>query len=165
MPVAVFSRFTALLALVALAGGLAGLIFPRRVAAVTGVRGALGLAAAVAAVAMTGSLVYSEYFLFEPCRLCWYQRIAMYPLVVVLFVAWRRRDRRVGGYAAPLAVVGGLISLVHLGNQWILTGTSCGAGPSCAVRYVTEFGFVTIPFMALSGFVAILGMLRVVRRA
>lgn len=164
MPVATFSRFAALLAFAALATGIVGLLRPRMLAGI-GFRNGVGLAALVAAAATAGSLLYSEYYLFEPCRLCWYQRIAMYPLVVILGIGWLRRDRSVVRYAIPPAVIGAGISVWHLANQWVLTGTTCDVGPSCSLRYVTEFGFVTIPFMALSGFVAIVGLLNAVRRA
>jgi len=163
VPVNTFSRFVALLALAAVTTGLIALVRPRTMAAL-GFRNGVGLAGLVAGAATAGSLIYSEYYLFEPCRLCWYQRIAMYPLVITLAIGWLGRDRAVVRYAVPPAVLGAGISIWHLANQWILTGASCDVGPSCAVRYVTEFGFITIPFMALSGFVAIIGLLYAVRR-
>jgi disulfide bond formation protein DsbB len=163
VPVATFSRFAALLALAALAAGGVALIRPKTFDGL-GFRNGVGLAGLVAAAATAGSLLYSEYYLFEPCRLCWYQRIAMYPLVVILLVGWIRNDRSVVRYAVPPAVVGAAISVWHLANQWVVTGTACDVGPSCSLRYVTEFGFVTIPFMALSGFIAIIGILNAVRK-
>jgi hypothetical protein len=163
VPVTTFSRFAALLALAALTAGVIALSRPKAYADV-GFRNGVGLAGLVALTATAGSLLYSEYYLFEPCRLCWYQRIAMYPLVLILATGWWRNDRTVLGYAIPPAVVGAGISVWHLANQWILTGNTCPVGPSCSVRYVTEFGFVTIPFMALSGFVAIIGLLYAVRK-
>jgi hypothetical protein len=162
VPVSTFSRFAALLAFAALAAGLIALLRPRAFADL-GFRSGVGLAALVATAATAGSLVYSEYYLFEPCRLCWYQRIAMYPLVLTLWIGWWKQDRSVVRYALPPAVIGTGISVWHLANQWVLTGTTCDVGPSCAIRYVTEFGFVTIPFMALSGFVAIVGLTLAVR--
>lgn len=162
MPVNTFSRFAALLALAALATGLIALARPRTMSAL-GFRNGVGLAALVAGVATAGSLIYSGYYLFEPCRLCWYQRIAMYPLVVTLAIGWLRSDRNVLRYAIAPAAIGAGISIWHLATQWIVTGATCDVGASCAIRYVTEFGFVTIPFMALSGFVAIVGLLYAVR--
>ncbi len=162
MPVTTFSRFVALLALAALAAGAIALLRPRAYAEL-GFRSGVGLAALVAGAATAGSLVYSEHYLFEPCRLCWYQRIAMYPLALILAIGWLRDDRAVIRYAVPPALIGAAISVWHLANQWILTSNACPVGPSCNVRYVTEFGFVTIPFMALSGFVAIVGLLYAVR--
>ncbi|HSJ28788.1 MAG TPA: disulfide bond formation protein B [Acidimicrobiia bacterium] len=162
MPVSTFSRFAALLAFAALAAGLIALFRPRTFSDL-GFRSGVGLAALVAGAATAGSLLYSEYYLFEPCRLCWYQRIAMYPLALTLAIGWWKQDRSVVRYAVAPAIIGAGISVWHLVNQWVLTGTTCDVGPSCAIRYVTEFGFVTIPFMALSGFVAIVGLTLAVR--
>ncbi|MEX1043071.1 MAG: disulfide bond formation protein B [Acidimicrobiia bacterium] len=163
MPVTTFSRFAALLALAALAAGLVGLLRPATFRDL-GFRNGVGLALLVATAATAGSLLYSEYFGFEPCQLCWYQRIAMYPLVIVLAVGWLHQDRTVVRYAVPPALIGAGISVWHLVNQWVLTDSACDVGASCAIRYVTEFGFVTIPFMALSGFIAIVGVLYSVRK-
>ena len=166
MPVTSFSRFTSILAVAALAAAVVGFARWRALSRSLGFRPALGLAALVAAGSTAGSLVYSEYFLFEPCRLCWYQRIAMYPLAVILGLAWLRRDRTVIRHATPLALAGAATSALHLFTQWVSIGSvACRAGPSCSIRYVTEFGFVTIPFMALAGFLAILAALRVARNA
>lgn len=162
MPVTTFSRFAALLALAGLAAGLVGLLRPATFRDL-GLRNGVGLAFLVAAAATAGSLLYSEHFGFEPCQLCWYQRIAMYPLVVVLGVGWWFQDRNIVRYAVPPALIGSGISIWHLVNQWVLTESACDVGASCAIRYVTEFGFVTIPFMALSGFIAIVGLLFSVR--
>lgn len=163
MPVQTFSRFVALLAFAALAIGVVALVRPSSLRQL-GFRNGVGLAGLVALTATTGSLVYSEYYMFEPCRLCWYQRIAMYPLVLALAIGWWKDDRAVVRYVVPPAVVGAGFSLWHLANQWLLTESTCDVGASCAIRYVTEFGFVTIPFMALGGFVAIAGLLLAVRK-
>lgn len=163
MPVQTFSRFVALLAFAALASGVIALARPSSFRQL-GFRNGVGLAGLVAATATAGSLLYSEYYLFEPCRLCWYQRIAMYPLVIALAIGWWKNDRAVVRYVVPPALVGAAISVWHLANQWVLTESTCELGASCAIRYVTEFGFVTIPFMALSGFVAIVGLLNAVRK-
>lgn len=164
MSVVFFSRFVSVLALVALAGGIYGLVRSRAIARTADVRSTLGIGALVAIVSMLGSLTYSEYFLFEPCHLCWYQRIAMYPLAFILSIAWWKSDRGIVRYGQTLAGIGAAISVYHLVTQWVLTSSSCGGGPSCSVRYVTEFGFVTIPFMALAGFVAIFASLQIVRQ-
>ncbi|MDH4116315.1 MAG: disulfide oxidoreductase [Acidimicrobiia bacterium] len=119
-------------------------------------------AAAVALVATTGSLIYSEVFGFEPCRLCWYQRIAMYPLAVILVIAALRKDSSVKFYALPLAVIGGCISVYHYLLQTFpgLTGsTACAVGVPCTAKYVNQFGFVSIPFMAAAGFLLIIALI------
>jgi disulfide bond formation protein DsbB len=119
-------------------------------------RSALGLSAAVAVVATAGSLWLSEGAHFQPCRLCWYQRIAMYPLAVVLVVAALRRDDSVRWYAIPLAVGGLAISSWHLGVEHLGLGEgACEIANPCSIRWVEHFGFVTIPFMAACGFLAI----------
>jgi disulfide bond formation protein DsbB len=116
----------------------------------------------VALVATLGSLYLSEVADFPPCRLCWYQRIAMYPLPVILGLAWWRRDDGVRWYAIPLAVIGGCISIYHvLVEQFpsIESGGICEADNPCTIRWVERFGFVTIPRMALAGFALIVGLL------
>ena len=118
----------------------------------------LWLAAAVAAVAMGGSLWFSESAGFVPCTLCWYQRIAMYPLAVLLTVAAIRHDQGVRLPAAILAAVGAAISILHLVEQWrphVDLGV-CDAWSPCSARWVTELGYLTIPAMALSAFAFIL---------
>jgi disulfide bond formation protein DsbB len=111
----------------------------------------------VAVVATAGSLIYSGVIHFEPCRLCWYQRIAMYPLSVVLLVGAIRREVVVRFYALPLALGGALISAWHYLTQTFpsLEGGSCDPSNPCSAKYVDVFDFVSIPFMAGSGFIVI----------
>lgn len=117
----------------------------------------LGGAWIVSTIATTGSLYLSEGMGLEPCELCWYQRIAMYPLVVVLGVALLRRDAAVWKTAIPLAAVGALVSAYHVGVQWMpaLEVMQCTGGTPCSLRYFVTFGFVTIPTMAGSAFLLI----------
>lgn len=113
----------------------------------------------VAGGAMLGSLYFSEYAHYTPCRLCWFQRIAMYPIAVVALVALVRRDRGSRWYMLPMAVVGAGISTWHYLVEWYpkLEGDSCGlVGPSCSDLWFRRFGFVSLAFMALCGFVAII---------
>lgn len=120
---------------------------------------ALWIAFLVAAVAMAGSLYFSESAHFAPCRLCWFQRIAMYPLAVILLVAALRRDRSARWYVVPVAAIGACISLYHYIIEWrpeLEVGSCAAFGPSCSDVYFREFGFVTLSFMALCGFVAII---------
>ena len=125
---------------------------------------ALALAWLVAAVCMFGSLYLSEVAHLTPCRLCWYQRIAMYPLVVLLGIAVVRADILVARrYFAPLAILGGLISLYHyqlerFPNQPTL---SCGLETPCSIPVVNLWGFASVPFMALAGFLLIATLLLV----
>ncbi|NNK91751.1 MAG: disulfide bond formation protein B [Acidimicrobiia bacterium] len=128
----------------------------------------LWLAAAVAVVSTLGSLYYSEIANFEPCRLCWYQRIAMYPLAVILPIAALRKDRGAWLYAAPLAAIGAVIAAYHYTIQrWpSLDSGGCSLDVPCSSAYVwrQEIGpftieGISIPFMALSGFLLILVLL------
>lgn len=114
---------------------------------------------AVAAVAMAGSLYFSESAGYVPCRLCWFQRIAMYPIAVVALVALLRRDRSARWYILPLAVTGVAISTYHVLIEWgwLNDSESCVLfGPSCADVWFESFGFVTLALMALAGFVSII---------
>lgn len=113
---------------------------------------------AVAAASTAGSLYYSEVADFVPCRYCWFQRIAMYPLVVVFGVAALRRDRSAAWTALPLAAIGLAISVYHYRLQLWPTGNSCSLVAPCSMRWVDEFGFVSIPFMAGAGFLALIGV-------
>jgi disulfide bond formation protein DsbB len=123
---------------------------------------AVWLALLVAATCMLGSLYFSEVADFVPCRLCWFQRIAMYPLSAVLLVGAIRRDRGVRWYVAPLAVVGAVIAGYHYLIEWrpeLDTG-ACGlTGPSCTAVWFREFGFISLALMSLVGFVTILTIL------
>lgn len=117
---------------------------------------ALPLAFLVAATATGGSLYYSEGAGFTPCELCWYQRIAMYPLAPILGIAALRRDPTVLWYALPLSVVGAVISVYHYQLQLFPgQGSSCDPSAPCTARWVEELGFISIPFMALAGFAAV----------
>jgi disulfide bond formation protein DsbB len=160
-------NLTALLAFVAAGGALlilvARLLATRLPVAATIGRAVLAVRApltfAVAAVAMTGSLYFSESAGYVPCRLCWFQRIAMYPIAVVALVALLRRDRAARWYILPLAVIGAAISTYHVLIEWgwLNDSEACALfGPSCADVWFEAFGFVTLALMALAGFVSII---------
>ena len=129
--------------------------------------GELWAAWVVATVATLGSLFFSEYSDFIPCRLCWYQRIAMYPLAALLLIAALRRDFRAGAlYALPFPVVGGMIAGWHIyvENNPEVEGSGCKIGAPCSTKWIEEFGYVTIPTLALTAFAAILVLLLMARR-
>lgn len=115
---------------------------------------ALKLAWLVAAVAMGASLYMSEVRNFQPCVLCWYQRIAMYPLVLVLAIAAFRRDLMVRMYAIPLALSGAVISIYHYQLERFpdQETTACSASVPCTTIWFEQLGYITIPMMALSAF-------------
>ena len=107
----------------------------------------------VATAATVGSLYFSNSGL-EPCRYCWYQRIAMYPLVLVLGVAVLRRDTGVWRYALPLSIGGGLLSIYHaaLQLQPALEVTQCAVTAPCTLRYFAVWGWISIPWLAGAAF-------------
>jgi disulfide bond formation protein DsbB len=160
-------RFFSLLSLVAGAGAIAVVVM-RLVPALRPALGALRdaavwLAFAVAATATLGSLYFSEVRDLVPCRLCWFQRIFMYPLAIVLLVGAIRRDRGVRRYAVPLATIGLLVSAYHYFIEWNpqFESDSCAVSVPCSVPYFREFGFVSLAFMALCGFAAVLALLSI----
>ena len=163
-------RFFALLGLIAGAGAIlllvAAVAAPARAALRVLSDAAVWLAWLVAAVAMTGSLWFSESQHLVPCKLCWYQRISMFSLVAVLLVGALRRDAAVRWYATPLACLGIGISTYHYLIEWNpqWEGTSCDIVAPCSTPYFREFGFVSLAFMALCGFAAILALLLLVPR-
>lgn len=126
---------------------------------------ALALAAVVALVCTGGSLYLSEVAHFLPCRLCWIQRGAMYPLVPILGVAAVARWRGVRRYAAVLAGLGACTSVFHILVERYpnLETSSCDPANPCSIKWVEELGYVTIPTMALSGFALVLVLLAVAR--
>jgi len=122
----------------------------------------------VAVVATAGSLYFSEVRLFVPCTLCWYQRIFMYPLVILLGVASYRQDRNVVPYALPMAVLGGAVALFHYLEQKVpgfSAPSLCRVGVPCTQEYINWLGFITIPLLSLVAFTLITGLLLGVARA
>lgn len=122
----------------------------------------------VSLVATVGSLYFSEIALYEPCKLCWFQRIFMYPLIVLLGIASYRDDRKIIPYVLPLSIIGGSISLYHYLLQKVPAlkpFTPCTRGVPCTGDYINWFGFVTIPFLALTAFVLITWFLLMARMA
>jgi disulfide bond formation protein DsbB len=111
----------------------------------------------VATVATLGSLYFSEAMNFIPCELCWYQRIFMYPLVLISLVGIIKKDEYLPNYVLPFSVIGLGMSFYHYGLQWGLWGdpTACAGGVACSARYINYGGFITIPFLALTAFTLI----------
>jgi disulfide bond formation protein DsbB len=120
----------------------------------------------VAIISLTGSLYFSEAAHFLPCKLCWYQRIAMYPLVPILAIAAWRRDLGVRWYALPLALIGGTISIYHVLLERFpsLETGACDPNNPCSLIWVERAGYLTIPTMALSAFAFIVTLLLIARR-
>lgn len=118
---------------------------------------ALVLAWAVALTATLGSLYFSEVADFTPCTLCWYQRIAMYPLAIVLGIAALRSDRGVRAYVWPVAAIGVVVATYHYLLEWFprLDTGACSLSIPCELVWFRRFGFVTLSYMAMSAFLLI----------
>jgi disulfide bond formation protein DsbB len=132
-------------------------------------RYAAPLALLVAAGGTLASLFYSEVLRYAPCNLCWYQRILLYPQILILILAMKYKDDKWPLYIAWLSGFGAVIALYNHGLQmgWFPEGALCGlsATASCAKIYVSQFGFVTIPLMSFTGFVMNLLLALHARRA
>ncbi|GAB4428941.1 MAG: hypothetical protein OHK0015_12310 [Chloroflexi bacterium OHK40] len=116
-------------------------------------------------LATGGSLFFSEVLGWMPCTLCWYQRILMYPLSITLAVGILRRDDGLHRYVLPFSLTGAGVSLYHyllIKTDWF-PPPPCRAGVPCTVDYLDIFGFINIPFMALTAFL-IISLMMVVSR-
>ena len=122
-----------------------------------------GVAAAwiVAALAMAGSLWFSDVAKFTPCTLCWYQRIAMYPLVIILGMAIVRRERRAPTGTVALATIGAVIAAYHVTLEWIpsLDTGACAVSAPCTLVWFRAYGVFSMPTLALTAFLLILTLL------
>lgn len=120
------------------------------------------LAFVVVVMATFVSVIYSDIIGYEPCKLCWVQRIFLYPQVVILGIAIWKKTKDSEVYCLFLSVIGGLIALYHFYGQSFNPDalSVCGvtSGASCAINFFTEFGYITIPMMSLTSF-AILSVL------
>jgi disulfide bond formation protein DsbB len=116
---------------------------------------------ATSIIAMFGSLYFSEIRQYEPCLLCWYQRILMYPFALILGIAVVRKDYKISFYTMIMAAIGGLISLYHYSLQKVPfmadNAVTCGRVP-CTGQYINWLGFITIPFLALTAFIIIFSL-------
>jgi disulfide bond formation protein DsbB len=119
---------------------------------------ALYLSFSISLVAMIGSLYFSEIMKYPPCTYCWYQRILMYPLVLILGIAAVHKDYKQSLYVMPLALLGIGMSGYHFLTQKIpdlsKAAASCGIIP-CTTEYINWLGFITIPFLAFIAFTII----------
>ena len=112
----------------------------------------------VAVIATAGSLFFSEVIGFIPCELCWYQRIFMYPLTILLAIAVIKKDMNFVLPTLILSLVGAAIAFYHYLLQKVPAMAkvdSCGIIP-CSGQYINWLGFITIPFLSLIAFVIII---------
>jgi disulfide bond formation protein DsbB len=123
----------------------------------------------VAALATGGSLFYSEIERFQPCEFCWFQRIYMYPLSLLLLLVAARGDHRASRYLLPVPVVGAGVSIYHMLIQYGAiqepSGCSASAVGGCKINWLAaplqnaSFGYLAIPTLALTGFLLLIGFL------
>jgi len=120
----------------------------------------------VASVATLGALFLGEIMGYTPCVLCWYQRICMFPLVLILAAGMFPYDRRVVRYALPLALAGWLLAAFH----WAVAGglipesiTPCRQGVPCSAEQIVWFGFITLPMLSVLSFSTIIALLLLTR--
>lgn len=121
----------------------------------------------IVSVSALGSLFFSYIMEFAPCVLCWYQRICLFPLVIILARGLFPLDRQVVKYALPLAAAGWLLAAYHnLLYAKIIPESlqPCSRGVSCTEEYVELLGFVSIPMLSLLSFTALLGILIALKR-
>lgn len=112
------------------------------------------LSFAVALVATSGSLYYSEIANFKPCELCWYQRIFIYPQVILLGMAWLKKEKYILDYSLITIAIGTIISAYH--NYVYYTAKSsavCSAVAPCTQQYIVGFGYITVPLLALTSLI------------
>jgi disulfide bond formation protein DsbB len=117
----------------------------------------------VAIISTLGSLYFSQIMHLTPCILCWYQRILMYPLVLIIAVGILLKDKKLPYYVLPLSLLGASIGLYHNLLYYNIIPESlapCTLGVSCTTRLIDWFGFLTIPLLSFTAFVLIsIGMI------
>jgi disulfide bond formation protein DsbB len=112
----------------------------------------------IALIATMGSLFYSEIMHYVPCKLCWLQRILMYPLVIIFGTAYVKKDLNIALPGFILSLIGAPLALYHYITQKVASFSSdgfCGPVP-CTLEYVNYFGFITIPFLSFIAFTSII---------
>ena len=163
-----FELFSAILALATLAGGiitLGALVFEKRTtwasAVLTQVRASgLWIICMITTGAMVGSLYFSEKVGFAPCKLCWYQRIAMFSIAIISFAAALRNDKNIARYTIVLAPLGLIVSTYHYLLEWFptLETNVCSLDVPCTAVWFRELGFVTLCFMAGCAFITVIAV-------
>lgn len=109
----------------------------------------------ISIIATLGSLFFSEVLHFIPCTLCWYQRILMYPLTILIGIAFYNNNFNIYKYIIPFSGLGMFFSLYHYGLQKLPSLQKfeiCTRDLSCSGQHINLFGFITIPFLAFVAF-------------
>lgn len=131
------------------------------------IQNALYLALIQAIIAFLGSMYFSDIMLLKPCVLCWYQRIAMFPLMITLAIGIIKKNKDTWLFVLAPALIGWTISIYHNLLYYKIIPDDlapCSTGVSCTTRYFEIFGFITIPFLAFSAFSIIICLMLVERR-
>lgn len=122
----------------------------------------------IATAATGASLVYSEYFGVIPCGLCWFQRISLYPQVILFAMALYIKDARVYVYSVGLSFFGALVALyqhyLQMGGTGVLPCPAAGAS-DCSIRIIYEMGYITFPLAAFSVFALLIVLMLFLKRA
>ncbi len=113
----------------------------------------------VALISTLGSLTYSDIIGYEACKLCWFQRILMYPQVIILGMALFKKNYSIADYPIVLSIIGAVLAgyhyLLQIGVAPAIPCSAVGYSASCSQRFVLQYGYITIPMMALSSFILI----------
>jgi disulfide bond formation protein DsbB len=122
-------------------------------------RSFIPLAFVVALVATMGSLYYSQIAKFTPCELCWFQRIFIYPQVILLGMAWLKKEKHILDYSLVMIAIGTIISIYHNYIYFTAKPTGfCSIVTPCTQQYIVGLGYITIPLLALTSLV-LMGLL------
>ena len=118
-----------------------------------------------ALIGTVGSLIFSNVLGYPPCVLCWYQRILMYPQVIILGIATLKNDFAVKKYILPLSIVGLVIAVYHYLLQMSPIPLPCSDQvANCALKQVGFFGYITIPLMSATAFAMIILFMLIIKR-
>ena len=164
--VSFFFALLSLLVVAGIVGIIADLATPGSLGVVRTLRPlSLELAAAIATTSMLGSLYMSEIANYTACRLCWVQRFFMYPAAIILIIAVFTKVTALKWIALGLSSAGICVSAYHRYDQYIgESGTFCDVNNPCSVRWINEFGFITIPTMAGIGFAGVITLILLTTR-
>ena len=114
----------------------------------------------ISLTATLGSLYYSDILGYEPCKLCWYQRILMYPQVILFFVAALKKHTKITIYSINLSAIGAVIAIFHyyiqITNNNDFSCSVIGYSASCTQQFFLKYGYITIPMMAITAFVLLI---------
>ena len=121
----------------------------------------------VASISTLVSLFLSDVMMYQPCILCWYQRIAMYPLFVIFLIGMMPFDKSVLKYATPFVLTGLLLSFYHNLLQYNIipeSASPCAQGVPCSAKYIEVLGFLTIPMLSFIAFSIIAVLLYTIKK-